>query len=158
MIRIQLGGHLRGGPIRGYMIVDEMDADLDQLSWSLHSEGYGVNGDRSRYAHRVVLERKIGRTIVRGERVDHINHDRLDNRRENLRVVTDKQNVEHRGVLNSNNTTGFRGVSWIAGKKHFRAEVTHGGQHICVGRFFTAEEAGAAAAKKRKDLGFLGAE
>lgn len=53
--------------------------------------------DRSRhyeYVHRLVMERHLGRRLVDGETVHHINHDRLDNRIENLRLY--KSNGEHR--------------------------------------------------------------
>ena len=38
--------------------------------------------------HRYVMEQHIGRTLLRGEHVHHINHDRLDNRIDNLELLT----------------------------------------------------------------------
>ena len=40
--------------------------------------------------HRLVMERHLGRPLRRDEQVHHINHNRLDNRIENLEVVTAK--------------------------------------------------------------------
>lgn len=42
--------------------------------------------------------------------IDHINRNRLDNRKQNLRFVTWSENQMNRGTLKTNNTTGFRGV------------------------------------------------
>lgn len=48
------------------------------------------------------------------EQVDHINHDGLDNRKENLRIVTNSQNGMNRR-LTSANTSGYKGVSFDRG-------------------------------------------
>lgn len=56
------------------------------------------------------------------ESVDHKNGDTLDNRRDNLRPCTDTQNQGNR-KLNANNTSGFKGVSWLKRKKRWRAAI-----------------------------------
>lgn len=59
------------------------------------------------YLHRFVL----GHKKLDNLQVDHINNDTLDNRRENLRVTTNKQNAENRAGAYSSSKTGVRGVS-----------------------------------------------
>lgn len=43
--------------------------------------------------HRLVMERSIGRLLLRSEHVHHINHDRSDNRIENLELMTHSQHM-----------------------------------------------------------------
>lgn len=56
------------------------------------------------YLHRVLMGEPDGLTV------DHINHDTLNNRRENLRVCTHQENNQNRNGAHSNSRTGVRGV------------------------------------------------
>ena len=62
-------------------------------------------GKTTVYMHRLIM------AAPRGRQVDHINHDTLDNRRENLRIVTNRQNNENRNGAYKNSKSGIRGVS-----------------------------------------------
>jgi hypothetical protein len=83
--------------------------------------------------------------------IDHINGDRLDNRIENLRAVTANQN-QHNRKLNSNNTSGFKGVSWCKRDNKWKAAIKLEGKKINLGRFNTPEEADAVVRKAREEL------
>lgn len=79
--------------------------------------------------------------------VDHINGDRMDNRKTNLRWVTNQVNQINRKRLNRNNATGVRGVSYaprLSPNKPWRAQITVDRQNKHLGLFATREEAEAA--------------
>lgn len=69
-----------------------------------------------------------------GLEVDHINLDTLDNRRSNLRVATRSQNAANRR-RQSNNSSGYKGVSWNKERKKWHAYICVGRKHITLGRF-----------------------
>lgn len=75
--------------------------------------------------------------------VDHINGDKLDNRKSNLRIVTQRENSQNRTRLNKNNTSG---VPCVLGMKYV-AEVSINGKRTSLGLFDTIEEAAAAIEK-----------
>ena len=85
-----------------------------------------------------------------GKQVDHINHDTLDCRKANLRVVTCAQNQWNRRGPQENNTTGFRGVQWRKDRKKFIARLKVNGELKHIGTFETKELAHAAYAQANK--------
>jgi len=77
--------------------------------------------------HRVIMNAKFKETI------DHINHDTLDNRKGNLRVVEVKDNTKNRSHSNSNNTSGYRNVSKIG--KEWCVQLQIEGKNTCLKKF-----------------------
>src|SRR5579863_1550584 len=74
------------------------------------------------------------------EEVDHINHDKLDNRRENLRVCTGSQNQCNRR-RKLKNTSGYKGVCWYRSKNRWKAALNIKGKCVWTGLFKNKEEA-----------------
>lgn len=121
-----------------FAIVD--DGDFDELSkykWFLSSNGYAMRsihlGKRKSVAvcmHRQILGLGKGEKID----VDHINMNHLDNRRDNLRKCTRSENMRNRGK-NTNNTSGYKGVSWFARDSKWVAGIKHNGKRIYLGLF-----------------------
>ena len=66
--------------------------------------------------------------------IDHINGDRWDNRKENLRLVTNKQNCRN-SKLNSRNTSGYKGVSFCKKRKKYEVSITVDGKKIFLGYY-----------------------
>jgi len=71
----------------------------------------------------------------RGMSVDHINGNKLDNRKENLRVCTHAENSRNSLRPRSNNKSGLRGVSWSKPLKKWIAQITFEGEKMKIGYF-----------------------
>ena len=137
------------------LLVDEIDLEIvNKYSWTI-SDGYvkkffekNIDGERKRwvkYLHREIMGAKPGQIV------DHINQNKLDNRRSNLRLADKSLNA-----LNSNKSrgkTGLRGVVVNTQRgKPFKARITHLGKQIHLGSFNTAREAHQAYLTKQKEL------
>jgi hypothetical protein len=123
------------GDISHWALVDPEDhARFAAYSWSL-SDGYA-----RRYGPRpaklvVYMAREIlGLAHGDPRQADHINRDRLDNRRSNLRVVTSAQNNRNVGA-NARTTSPHRGVSRDGHRGKWRAQATLAGAGHNLGRY-----------------------
>lgn len=87
--------------------------------------------------HRLLVNAPEDRSF----HVDHINGDKLDNRRENLRVVTAQKNQINRKRLNRNNSSGVRGVAFSETLGKWRAQITFQKKNHHLGLFQTKDEA-----------------
>lgn len=115
--------------------------------------GYGRFSIRHDYylAHRVSYEIANGQ-IPKGMNIDHICHNTICVNPGHLRPVDQKQNTENLGVLSSNNKSGVRGVSRVAGRKKWRASVRHKGICYNLGEYDHLEDAAKAALASRLAL------
>jgi hypothetical protein len=141
MKKIQLGGHMKNGSIKGYAIVDDADFQLLQkFKWSMDKDGYAIRqyGTHTKVS-RILMSREIMKPGV-GMDVDHIDRDRLNNRRENLRVCTRSQNNMNARVR-ANSASGFKGVYFDKRKKKFESYIGINKKHKHLGYFETPREA-----------------
>lgn len=124
-------------------IVDEEDYfGLSKYIWHLNSGGYVLNNKAERM-HRLITK------CPRGKEVDHINKNKLDNRKENLRICSRSENNSNRNVF-CNNKSGYKGVDLWYGK--YRAQIKKDGKKTHLGLFSAAEDAARAYDKKAKEL------
>ena len=87
--------------------------------------------------HRVIL----GVDKCVGYEVDHINGNGLDNRKENLRICSKSSNQHNRLRLNSNNASGFIGVSLYIPNGKWRSRIQVNNSVVYLGYFNSPKEA-----------------
>ena len=112
------------------ILVDDMDYELlKNYRWCISVGGYAVARDRKAgkviYMHRLILDAQ------KGQFTDHINGNRIDNRRSNLRLCSPAQNAKNQGIK-INNTTGYKGVSFDKkrGKFHAYIKIDYRRKHL----------------------------
>lgn len=135
--------------------IDDIDADLTDFRWYArkqrektfyaytHSSDITKNRKTMEAMHRVILERKLGRQLRGGEVTDHIDGNGLNNCRDNLRPASYMQNAHNRREY-SNNSSGYKGVSWRKKEQKWGAKICIKGKQKHLGLFDTPEEAHAA--------------
>lgn len=88
------------------------------------------------YLHRHIMGAQ------KGFDVDHINHDQLDNRKTNLRVISHAENAQNKkGPARNNKTSGVRGVTWFSRDGSWQAQCMVDREYHYLGRYATIEEA-----------------
>ena len=120
-----------------FTIVDDEDFDrVSQYKWYANKNGYFyyairtvIDQDRqyNLYMHRFILDAK------RGDIIDHINGNGLDNRRLNLRFCNKMQNGQNR--FNTYGFSKFRGVSWRKDRNRWRSYIVVNGKQKSLGHY-----------------------
>lgn len=72
--------------------------------------------------------------------VDHVNHNKKDNRKSNLRIVSYSQNLMNKDKPKKN-TSGVTGVCWDKRRNKWRSYITINGKQISLGSYFIFEDA-----------------
>lgn len=111
--------------------------DYDLVSsrkWAMNMDGYAVTTDTQERFIRLILNARDD------DYVDHINMDPTDNRRENLRICSWSDNNCNK-VLQRNNTTGFKGVSFHKDAGKYKSIIWKDGVRHYLGLFEMPEDA-----------------
>lgn len=135
----------RGGEIAAYTVVDAEDyAALSAFRWFRTNSGYAARTVRipGGNCQTILLHREL-LALEKGDPLfgDHINRDRLDNRRANLRVVTAAQNTQNCGARSHNRSSGIRGVYWWPPTSKWVAKARVNGRLHHIGLFENKEDA-----------------
>lgn len=127
-------------PLKGGFeaIVSAEDYDrLMQWGWSMHPNGYAcrlTHVDEKPARKGMMMHRQIMET-PEGLETDHINGNRLDNRRSNLRICTRMQNGANRRKQTSALSSPYKGVYWCNRSKGWMAQIMVGKRNKYIGRF-----------------------
>lgn len=127
-----------------FTIVDEEDKEFaDQYLW-YNSFGYAVCPSKSSRMHRMIMNAKSG------QEVDHVNGNRMDNRKCNLRICNHVQNSRNAPVKKCSKT-GIKGVWFNTKSRTYNSQIRVDGKRLWLGSFtyiHQAAEAYRVAAKK----------
>lgn len=125
----------------GFALVDAEDYDrIKHLPWhqhkryavysTTHADGKRENGR----LHRIIMK------APKGTLVDHKNGNRLDCRKDNLRLCNEAGNARNAGKR-KDNTSGFKGVTFHKDTGKWQAAIRAGGNPKYLGLFDTPEAA-----------------
>ena len=118
---------------------DREDFELvKNFCWHINNRGYVAALDRSTgkaaSLHRLIMRPQ------KGEVVDHINRNKLDNRKSNLRVCNNADNLKNTSI-NKNNVSGFTGVFWCTRRSKWESRIKINRKSIHLGYFTSKAEA-----------------
>lgn len=125
-----------------FAIVD--DEDYDRLiamgKWS-YQRGYAVRTYREKTNQGVFIKKNTSMHRVllnanEGDIIDHINGDRFDNRKSNLRICSNAQNIRNSG-LRKNNLSGFKGVYFHKRTGKWYSQIRTDKKRLFLGSFET---------------------
>jgi hypothetical protein len=91
-------------------------------------------------AHRIIYYLHYG--VWPGDfQIDHMDGDKLNNKPENLRLVTSEQNSRSYRKPYKNPTSKYRGVCWNTRANKYMAQIVHNNKNIYLGCFTCEKEA-----------------
>ena len=131
-------------------LVDDADfEELNQYKWhAVNFKGhfYAVGNSHQKngkqhqnYMHRQILGLELGDK----RDADHQNHNTLDNRQDNLRIATRRQNQMNQKST-PNTSSKFKGVTWNKQWKKWKVQISIGGKRLFLG-YWNIEEVAALA-------------
>lgn len=116
---------------------------LTKWKWSANGNGYAVRNER--YEPKKYRKQYMHRAIIgasKGEIVDHVNGDRLDNRKENLRICDLRGNARNStGKPNHRMYSRYKGVTFDKARLKFIAQIGANGKNFYLGGFDKEEDA-----------------
>ena len=129
-----------------FALIDQDDYErLAKTKWFACRSGKSLYATATSIRHLAKHHLQMHRYVLRaepGQMVDHISGDTLDNRKQNLRIVTPTENARNsRRQTFPGKTSVFKGVSWSERDGRWHAQITDQGQNISLGLFDDAQNA-----------------
>lgn len=118
-------------------------SDYDKVcghKWTFQKGYAAITDNASKPRHTIKMHQVIIPTVPEGMCIDHINGNRLDNRRINLRIVTLAQNT-HNSKSRTSSTSQYKGVSYDKSRGKWIASIQLQGSTKHLGRFDIEEDA-----------------
>jgi len=133
---VEFNDHVEGiMPDGKIFYIDKEDYDFVKSNDWHYDDGY-LRSTKLGKMHRCFMHNQL----QQGLEVDHINRNRLDNRRSNLRVVTRQENM-HNKSLYKTNKSGYPGIKWNKRLNKWQAQITFNKQRIHLGVFENLQDA-----------------
>jgi len=136
-----------------YALIDDEDYDkVKKYSWRIDKYGYVVcnPGGKHIKMHRLIMD------FPEGLDIDHRDQDnpynKLDNRKDNLRVVTRGENQYNKKKIGNKRSSIYKGVSYVRQVGLWRAQIKFQKKSYWLGLFDTEELAALAYDEKAKEL------
>jgi hypothetical protein len=121
----------------GATVIDSEDYEkVKRHRWYLSQLGYAITGTKITPLASVVMGFLTDKFTV----IDHINRNKLDNRKVNLRVCTRAENL-HNSEIRKDNTSGHKNISWDKQRGKWLVHIKINGKVRHFGRFNSIEEA-----------------
>lgn len=122
-------------------IIDTEDLDkVKYRKWRIDKYGYIVSGNVGQKNKLVRLQRLILPPMNENNYIDHINNNKLDNRKCNLRECSSAENNFNK-IDSGRNTSGIMGVFWDKDRNKWAPEIRANSSRIHLGRWNLIEEA-----------------
>lgn len=116
-----------------FALVDDEDFEwINKLKWYYSSYGYATSKSsnyKTIFMHREILK------VSKGMVIDHVNRNKLDNRRENLRICNNSQNNANKSKQKGEFSSLYKGTYWDKFNKLWSCQITINNKIIRIGRF-----------------------
>ena len=126
------------GNKKGHAIIDGDDYDgLSKYSWNINKRGYihGTVNGKTISMHKFLMKCQDNTLI------DHINRIKHDNRKKNLRIITELGNEQNKSKTKSVTSSKYKGVCYEKKTNKYRTYIIVNRKRIHLGKYKTEKEA-----------------
>lgn len=123
-----------------FALVDDEDFEaLSKSKWCLSSSGYAITSKTVQYKVSHILMHRVITGAEKGLYVDHIDMNKLNNQKANLRACTNAQNQMNKNKLKGKSK--YKGVTYIKKANKWAAQIRANYKYVWLGQYHSEEEA-----------------